>query len=40
MVCGFLPFEDSTTLGLYTKILSGTFQIPDFMSSSSHYFKS
>ena len=34
MVCGYLPFEDTTTMGLYTKILSGTFPVPDFLSKS------
>jgi 5'-AMP-activated protein kinase, catalytic alpha subunit len=32
MVCGYLPFEDSNTAELYKKILSGEYQLPDFVS--------
>lgn len=28
MVCGHLPFEDMSTMGLYKKILSGVFNVP------------
>jgi len=32
MLCGCLPFEASTTQGLYVKILSGNFPTPDYLS--------
>lgn len=32
MVCGYLPFEDPDTSKLYQKILSGEFEVPEFMS--------
>lgn len=32
MVCGHLPFEDITTMGLYKKILAGVFALPSFIS--------
>jgi 5'-AMP-activated protein kinase, catalytic alpha subunit len=32
MVCGYLPFEDANTAELYKKILSGEYQLPDFVS--------
>lgn len=32
MVCGFLPFEDQNTAILYKKILSGDFEIPNYLS--------
>jgi 5'-AMP-activated protein kinase catalytic alpha subunit len=32
MVCGYLPFEDPDTSKLYQKILSGEFEVPDFMT--------
>ena len=32
LVCGYLPFEDPDTTQLYLKIISGTFEIPDFLS--------
>ena len=32
LLCGCLPFEDQNTSQLYKKILSGEFQIPDFLS--------
>lgn len=34
MVWGYLPFEDPDTSKLYQKILSGEFEVPDFMSPS------
>lgn len=34
MVWGYLPFEDPDTSKLYQKILSGEFEVPDFMSST------
>jgi 5'-AMP-activated protein kinase catalytic alpha subunit len=34
MVVGFLPFEDSDTAELYQKVLSGEFEIPDWLSQS------
>lgn len=33
MVAGYLPFEDSDTNKLYSKILSGQFTIPKHVSS-------
>ena len=33
MIWGYLPFEDPDTSKLYQKILSGNFEVPDFMSS-------
>ena len=33
LVCGFLPFEDPDTTELYRKILKGTFQMPEFLST-------
>ncbi|TNJ28005.1 Kinase, CAMK CAMKL [Giardia muris] len=35
MLCGCLPFESSTTQGLYRKILSGEFSIPDQLSQGA-----
>ena len=32
MLCGYLPFEDSDNDVLYSKILSGKFNIPNFVS--------
>eukprot|EP00826_Nyctotherus_ovalis_P032041 TRINITY_DN25879_c0_g1_i1.p3 TRINITY_DN25879_c0_g1~~TRINITY_DN25879_c0_g1_i1.p3 ORF type:complete len:113 (+),score=13.04 TRINITY_DN25879_c0_g1_i1:724-1062(+) len=32
MVCGYLPFEDDDTNVLYQKILSGVFELPEFLS--------
>lgn len=32
MVCGYLPFEDPDTSKLYQKILSGDFEVPEFMT--------
>ncbi len=32
MVCGYLPFEDPDTAKLYQKILSGDFEVPEFMT--------
>lgn len=32
MVCGYLPFEDHNTSALYKKILSGDYEIPEFLS--------
>lgn len=34
MVCGYLPFDDPDTDNLYKKILSGKFEIPDWVSPS------
>lgn len=33
MVCGYLPFDDPDTDNLYKKILSGKFEIPEWVSS-------
>ena len=33
MVWGYLPFEDPDTSKLYQKILSGEFEVPEFMTS-------
>ena len=35
MLCGFLPFEDANTSKLYKKILAGTYDLPNFLSSDS-----
>ncbi|KAL0218825.1 hypothetical protein P9112_004478 [Eukaryota sp. TZLM1-RC] len=35
MLCGYLPFEDPSIPNLYSKILSGTFTIPSFVSSEA-----
>ena len=32
MICGFLPFEDSNTHILYTKIMSSELKVPSFIS--------
>mmetsp|Transcript_23163 Transcript_23163/g.30062 ORF Transcript_23163/g.30062 Transcript_23163/m.30062 type:complete len:748 (+) Transcript_23163:150-2393(+) len=32
MVCGYLPFEESTTAKLYQKILAGDYKAPNFIS--------
>lgn len=32
MVCGYLPFEDTNTSALYKKILSGSYELPPFVS--------
>lgn len=32
MVCGYLPFEESTTAKLYHKILAGDYKAPSFIS--------
>ncbi|EGR34680.1 protein kinase domain protein [Ichthyophthirius multifiliis] len=32
LLCGYLPFEDENTSSLYKKILSGDYQIPNFVS--------
>ncbi|CAI2368223.1 unnamed protein product [Moneuplotes crassus] len=32
MICGYLPFEDPDTSKLYQKILSGDFEVPEFMT--------
>jgi 5'-AMP-activated protein kinase catalytic alpha subunit len=32
MVCGYLPFDDPDTDNLYKKILSGKFEIPEWVS--------
>jgi len=32
LVCGYLPFEDSSTGKLYQKILNGDYQAPNFIS--------
>ena len=31
MIWGYLPFEDPDTSKLYQKILSGEFEVPEFM---------
>ena len=38
MLCGYLPFEDPDTATLYQKILSGEFEVPDFMSPLTEEF--
>jgi len=35
MICGYLPFEDEDTNILYQKILSGVFELPDFLSKQA-----
>ncbi|KAH0573251.1 Kinase, CAMK CAMKL [Spironucleus salmonicida] len=35
MLCGALPFESSTTQGLYCKILSGNVYFPDYVSEGA-----
>ncbi|KAL0206953.1 hypothetical protein P9112_012664 [Eukaryota sp. TZLM1-RC] len=35
MLCGYLPFENPSIPNLYSKILSGTFTIPSFVSSEA-----
>ncbi len=35
MLCGYLPFEDPNTTLLYKKILKGTFELPDFLSTDA-----
>lgn len=35
MLCGCLPFESSTTQGLYMKILSGDFFVPEFLTAGA-----
>ncbi|KAL0222794.1 hypothetical protein P9112_002184 [Eukaryota sp. TZLM1-RC] len=35
LICGFLPFEDPSTPALYSKILSGKFTIPSFVSADA-----
>ena len=38
MLCGYLPFEDPDTATLYQKILSGEFEVQDFMSPLTEEF--
>jgi 5'-AMP-activated protein kinase catalytic alpha subunit len=38
MICGYLPFEDPDTAMLYQKILSGDFEVPDFMTPETEKF--
>lgn len=35
MLCGYLPFEDDDTNVLYKKILSGVFELPEFLSRNA-----
>lgn len=35
LICGYLPFEDPDTSKLYSKILSGQFKIPSFVSKDA-----
>lgn len=35
MLCGALPFEASTTQGLYCKILSGNIYFPEYVSEGA-----
>lgn len=35
MLCGYLPFEDTNTHVLYKKILSGSIDLPNFLSLNS-----
>lgn len=35
MLCGALPFESSSTQGLYCKILSGNVYFPDYVSEGA-----
>lgn len=35
MICGFLPFEDPDTAKLYSKILSGEYTMPKFVSKDA-----
>ncbi|KAL0231935.1 hypothetical protein PCE1_002932 [Barthelona sp. PCE] len=35
LICGYLPFEDSNTSALYSKILSGRFTVPPHVTSSA-----
>ncbi|KAL0240825.1 hypothetical protein GEMRC1_006061 [Eukaryota sp. GEM-RC1] len=35
LICGYLPFEDPSTPQLYSKILSGKFTIPSFLSKEA-----
>ena len=35
MLCGCLPFEDPNTKTLYKKIISGVFDMPDYLSAQS-----
>jgi 5'-AMP-activated protein kinase catalytic alpha subunit len=37
MLCGYLPFEDPDTAKLYKKIISGSYEIPSFISASSKF---
>lgn len=32
LICGYLPFEDPNTSNLYKKIMSGIYEVPDFIS--------
>ena len=35
MLCGYLPFEDNDNPKLYKKIIKGTFETPEFLSSNA-----
>jgi 5'-AMP-activated protein kinase catalytic alpha subunit len=35
MLCGWLPFEDPNVSALYKKILSGSYELPDWVSRSA-----
>jgi 5'-AMP-activated protein kinase catalytic alpha subunit len=34
-ICGKLPFDDSNTQSLYKKILSGNFEIPNYLTDDA-----
>lgn len=35
VVCGYLPFEDPNTSKLYKKIMAGSYELPNFISSEA-----
>jgi len=35
LLAGYLPFEDENTKKLYDKILSGDYEVPDYITSSA-----
>ena len=35
LICGYLPFEDPNTTALYKKIMSGVYEVPDFITNEA-----
>lgn len=35
LICGYLPFEDPNTSNLYKKIMSGVYEVPNFISNEA-----